>query len=208
MYFKNQRDNRKLYFISKRVVDILICIIGISLLWPVFFLIAFLIKLDGGPVLYKAKRVGAKGKIFNLYKFRTMVPDADKIGPPITASNDPRITRLGRWLRRTKVDELPQLFNVLKGEMSLVGPRPEDPTYVALYTEEQKKILNAVPGITSAASLAYRDEEKMLPQTGWESVYKEKILPRKIAIDLEYMRKSTLVSDMLLILRTFLAMLK
>ncbi len=208
MYFKNQRDNRKLYFISKRVVDILICIIGISLLWPVFFLIAFLIKLDGGPVLYKAKRVGAKGKIFNLYKFRTMVPDADKIGPPITASNDPRITRLGRWLRRTKVDELPQLFNVLKGEMSLVGPRPEDPTFVALYTEEQKKILNAVPGITSAASLAYRDEEKMLPQTGWESVYKEKILPRKIAIDLEYMRKSTLVSDMLLILRTLLAMLK
>ena len=127
---------------------------------------------------------------FRLYKFRRMVSDADKQGPGITATGDSRITRVGRFLRRTKIDELPQLINVLSGDMSLVGPRPEDPRYVTLYTPEQRRVLAVRPGITSAASLAYRHEEQLLAGADWETVYREEVLPAKLAIDLEYLCSS------------------
>jgi lipopolysaccharide/colanic/teichoic acid biosynthesis glycosyltransferase len=135
-----------------------------------------------------------------------MVLDAENSGPPITAEGDNRITFIGRILRRSKIDELPQLINVLKGEMSLVGPRPEDPRYVDQYTPDQKQILNFRPGITSAASLAYRREEQMLAGPDWETVYRTRVLPAKLEIDLAYLARRTLLSDILLILRSIASM--
>ncbi len=194
---------------GRRAIDLFGAGLGIVLLSPLWALVAVTIKLDSpGPVFYRARRVGKDGKLFRLYKFRTMVTDADKYGPAITAAGDPRITRVGRLLRRTKIDELPQLLNVLKGEMSLVGPRPEDPRYVALYTEEQREILRVRPGITSAASLTYRHEELLLQGEDWERVYQTEIMPAKLAIDLEYLRHRTLWSDLVLIAKTILSMLR
>ena len=132
--------------------------------------------------------------------------DADKQGPGITTGGDQRVTRLGAFLRRTKLDELPQLWNVLKGEMSLVGPRPEDPRYVALYTPEQRAILRVRPGITSAASLTYRHEEQVLAGPDWEEIYCTKVMPTKIAIDLAYLARRTLWTDLKLIFQTILMM--
>lgn len=163
---------------------------------------------DGGPVFYKAKRVGLHGSIFKLFKFRTMVMNADKIGAVITVQNDPRVTKIGRFLRKTKLDELPQLLNVLLGDMSLVGPRPEDPSYVALYTEDQKGILSVRPGITSAASLTYRNEEQLLAGPDWETIYKTKVMPAKLTIDLEYISHRTFLTDLKLILKTIKSMVQ
>jgi lipopolysaccharide/colanic/teichoic acid biosynthesis glycosyltransferase len=154
---------------------------------------------SAGPIFYRAQRVGKDGVLFYLYKFRSMTAGADKQGPGITAAGDSRVTRVGRFLRRTKLDELPQLINVLKGEMSLVGPRPEDPRYVALYTPEQRPVLAARPGITSAASLQYRHEEQLLSGADWETVYRQEVMPAKINIDLAYWQKRTVWSDLRLI---------
>src|SRR5690349_3953933 len=138
----------------KRLLDVVAATAGLILLLPLFIVVAIAIKLhDGGHVFYRARRVGKDGCLFHLYKFRTMVVNADRQGPAVTASGDSRITPVGRWLRRTKLDELPQLLNVLVGDMSLVGPRPEDPRYVMLYTPSQRRVLSVRPGITSAASL-------------------------------------------------------
>ncbi|MFL5803603.1 MAG: sugar transferase, partial [Roseiflexaceae bacterium] len=161
---------------------------------------------DGGPVFYCAKRVGKDGRIFRLYKFRTMVVDADRQGPAVTTSGDTRVTPIGRRLRRTMLDELPQLINVLVGDMSLVGPRPEDPRYVALYTGGQRRILSVRPGITSAASLAFRHEEQMLSGPEWESVYRNQVMPAKLGIDLDYLSGRTFWKDVRLILLTIVAM--
>ncbi len=189
-----------------RAIDILAAFIGLVVLSPLFSAIAIAIKLDSpGPVFYRAQRVGKDGRLFRLYKFRSMVADADRRGPGITATGDTRITPVGRFLRRTKLDELPQLINVLRGEMSLVGPRPEDPRYVALYTPEQRRVLAVRPGITSAASLVYRHEEQLLAGEDWETVYRTKVLPDKLAIDLAYLERRTLASDLKLILRTIAA---
>jgi lipopolysaccharide/colanic/teichoic acid biosynthesis glycosyltransferase len=168
--------------------------------------IGIAIKLDDGrPVFYRALRVGKGGAPFRLLKFRTMFVDADKRGPGITSKGDSRVTRTGRFLRRTKLDELPQLINVVKGEMSLVGPRPEDPRYVALYTPEQRQVLSVAPGITSAASLAYRHEEQLLSSDDWEILYRTQVMPAKLAIDLDYLRRRTLWTDVKLIFRTIAA---
>jgi lipopolysaccharide/colanic/teichoic acid biosynthesis glycosyltransferase len=161
---------------------------------------------DRGPIFYRANRIGKSGVTFAVYKFRTMIVDADKIGPAVTASGDSRVTPIGAFLRRTKLDELPQLLNVLSGEMSLVGPRPEDPRYVSLYTPAQRQILDFVPGITSAASLAYRHEEQMLTGDDWETVYHQKVMPEKIAIDLAYMGSANVITDLKLIFQTVFAM--
>jgi lipopolysaccharide/colanic/teichoic acid biosynthesis glycosyltransferase len=191
----------------KQIFDTTMATLGLLALAPVFVVVAVLIKLeDGGPVFYKAKRVGLRGKLFPLYKFRSMRVDADRMGPGITTSGDPRITRIGAWVRRTKVDELPQLLNVIAGDMSLVGPRPEDPRYVALYTPEQRQILQVRPGITSAASLAYRHEEQMLSGPNWQDTYINEVMPAKLAIDLEYLARRNLLTDLTLILRTIGAM--
>jgi lipopolysaccharide/colanic/teichoic acid biosynthesis glycosyltransferase len=193
----------------KHSFDVAAAAVGIILLSPLLIGIGVLIKAhDGGPLFYRATRVGKGGQRFRLYKFRTMVVDADLWGPAVTTRGDSRITPIGRWLRRTKLDELPQLLNVLLGDMSLVGPRPEDPRYVALYNLEQQQILSVRPGITSAASLAYRHEELMLSGPDWEDMYVDNLMPAKLKIDLEYLSKRTLWTDVVLILRTIAAMFR
>ncbi|RME57814.1 MAG: sugar transferase, partial [Caldilineae bacterium] len=138
-----------------------------------------------------------------LFKFRTMYVDADRIGPGVTRENDPRITPVGRLLRRTKLDELPQLFNVLKGDMSLVGPRPEDPRYVTHYTEEQRRVLTVRPGITSLASIRYRNEEQLLVGENWEEIYIRQIMPDKLFVDLRYLEHWSFSLDLRILFYTF-----
>ena len=189
-----------------RGLDVVTSGIGLLLLAPIFLVIGLVIKLTSdGPVFYRANRVGQGGRLFRLYKFRTMYLKADRIGPGITVRDDPRITPVGRFLRHTKLDEFPQLINVLRGEMSLVGPRPEDPRYVALYTSAQRQVLAVRPGITSPASLYYREEETLLSGDDWEVVYRERILPHKLAVDLAYLQQRTVWTDLALILRTIAA---
>jgi lipopolysaccharide/colanic/teichoic acid biosynthesis glycosyltransferase len=191
----------------KRLVDILASSIGLILLFPLFLMVAVAIKVhDGGPVFYRAKRIGYQGKDLLLYKLRSMVQLADINGPGITASNDTRITPIGKFLRNTKLDELPQLINVFKGEMSLVGPRPEDPRYVNKYTLEQRHILDYKPGITSAASLSYRHEESLLSGDDWETQYLTKVMPDKIAIDIDYCTTANIWQDVVLITKTVFSM--
>lgn len=192
-----------------RSLDIIASLCGLVLLGPLFLLVALLIKLDSpGPVFFRSQRVGQDGRPFRLVKFRTMVAGAARSGPGITAAGDSRVTAVGRLLRRTKLDELPQLVNVLRGEMSLVGPRPEDPRYVALYTPEQRRVLAARPGITSPASLAYRHEEQLLVGPDWETVYVQKVMPHKLQLELDYLSRRTPLTDLGLILRTLLAVLR
>lgn len=191
---------------ARRLLDVVAAAAGLVLLSPLLLALALAIKLDSpGPVFFRARRVGRHAQEFSLYKFRSMVADAEKRGPGITAAGDQRVTRVGRFLRRTKLDELPQLINVLKGEMSLVGPRPEDPRYVALYTPEQRRVLEVRPGITSAASLAFRHEEQLLAGPDWEQVYRTQVMPAKLAIDLAYLERRTLSGDLKLILQTIAA---
>jgi len=171
---------------------------------PFMGVIAWLIKReDGGPVLYNGVRVGKDGKLFRMYKFRTMVPNADRIGGPSTAGDDPRLTRIGRVLRKYKLDELPQLVNVLKGEMSLVGPRPEVLEYVRMYTPAERAILTVRPGITDWASIRYRNEGEILRGSpDPELTYMEKIRPGKIRLQLEYVRSHSLLGDLRILLAT------
>lgn len=194
---------------AKRLFDLCAAIVGLILLLPVFGAVAIAIKLDSpGSVFFRGKRVGKDGNIFYIYKFRTMVADAAQRGPGITTRTDNRITRVGRFLRRTKIDELPQLINVIKGEMSLVGPRPEDPAYVAHYTPEQRKVLTVLPGITSAASLAFRNEEQLLQGANWERIYLEEVMPRKLAIELAYLERRTWWTDLGLIVKTIFEIIR
>lgn len=193
----------------KRAFDVLASTAGLVILAPLFVVVAVAIKLDSvGPIFYRATRSGQDGEPFPLIKFRSMAADADRQGPGITAAGDRRVTRVGKFLRRTKIDELPQLFNVLKGEMSIVGPRPEDPRYVALYTDDQRQVLSVRPGLTSPASLAYRHEEALLTGDDWERVYLEQVLPAKLALDLRYVENASLGSDLGIIARTVGALLR
>jgi len=193
----------------KRLFDFLSALLGLIVLFPLFLITSLIIKLtSAGPVFHRGKRVGLNGKLFSLYKFRTMIANAADMGPGITAQNDLRTTGIGRFLRKTKIDELPQLINVLMGDMSLVGPRPEDPRYVVQYTPDQRELLKFRPGITSAATLTYRNEEQMLKGQDWETVYRTQILPAKLEIDLAYLSKRTLSSDLLLIARTIFSLFR
>ncbi|NLC59094.1 MAG: sugar transferase, partial [Armatimonadetes bacterium] len=170
---------------------------GLLLLSPLFALLALWIKRDSpGPVFHRGTRVGKNGRPFQILKFRSMVVNAAAAGPGITASGDPRVTRSGRFLRKTKLDELPQLVNVLRGEMSLVGPRPEDPRYVARYTPAQRRILSVRPGITSLASVAYRDEEALLAGGDLDQIYTQVVMPAKLEIDLAYLDQMSLWTDL------------
>jgi lipopolysaccharide/colanic/teichoic acid biosynthesis glycosyltransferase len=188
---------------AKRLFDLFWASLGLLLIWPVLLVVALLIRLkDGGPVFYRQERVGYRGKPFRIWKFRTMVVAADRRGPPLTTTGDTRITPVGRWLRRFKLDELPQLLNVLAGEMSLVGPRPEVPAYVARYTPEQRRVLELVPGITDVASLEHWDERVIAGATEPERVYLEKVLPEKLWLSQEYGRTATAWSDFLVICKT------
>jgi lipopolysaccharide/colanic/teichoic acid biosynthesis glycosyltransferase len=188
----------------KRIFDILVSVLGLVLVSPLFLLIAMLIKLDSrGPVLFRQERIGQAFRPFLIYKFRTMVQDAPKRGSLITYGNDARITRVGRILRNTKLDELPQLFNVLLGQMSFVGPRPEVPCYVELFRKDYEDILKVRPGITDLASLKYRDEAAFLGNSkNPEEEYVNHVLPDKIELAKEYLRQSSFLFDIGLIART------
>lgn len=188
---------------SSRALDIVASGIGLVLLAPLFAGIAVWIKLDSaGPVFYRARRVGKDGVEFRAFKFRSMEVGSDRAGPALTLPGDSRVTRSGRILRRTKIDELPQLLNVFRGEMALVGPRPEDPRYVETYGEEQRELLAVRPGITSPASLRYRNEEAELTGPDWETKYREVILPDKLAVDLAYLRTRSIATDLRMVART------
>lgn len=189
---------------AKRIFDLTFSLVGLFFLSPVLFVIASLIKLnDYGPIFYRGSRIGKNGQPFRIFKFRTMVVNADKIGGPSTADDDPRITRIGKKLRKYKLDELPQLLNVLNGEMSMVGPRPEVKQYVDMYTQEEKQILTVKPGITDWASLWNPDEGAILAGSpDPEKTYLEKIRPEKIRLQLKYVREQSFWSDMKIILLT------
>ncbi len=194
----------------KRFFDIVFSLIGLIIMSHLFLIIAILIKSeDKGLVFYRGVRVGRSGKPFRMFKFRTMVVNADKIGGPSTSDDDPRITKIGKFLRKYKLDELPQLINVLKGEMSFVGPRPEVPFYVNMFTEEEKKILTVKPGITDWASLWNPDEGAILAgSSDAEKTYMEKIRPKKMQLQLKYVKKHSLSIDLKIILLTLKTVLK
>jgi len=160
-------------------------------------------RQDGGPIFFRQERIGKQGETFRIWKFRTMIPGAEYAGSQLTAGGDPRITPIGARLRRLKLDELPQLFNILRGQMSFVGPRPEVPRFVNAYTEEQRQLLAFRPGLTDPASLAYRGEEAMLAAAADpERMYLEQILPAKARLSLDYARRATLLSDLRVIIGT------
>jgi lipopolysaccharide/colanic/teichoic acid biosynthesis glycosyltransferase len=193
----------------KRAVDVILSTIGAVFLIPLWLLVALAIKLDSpGPVLHRAVRVGMNGERFVLYKFRTMAADAVATGPGITRRGDPRVTRLGRMLRSLKLDETPQLINVIRGDMSLVGPRPEDPRYVLGYSPEQRRVLTVRPGLCSLATVKYRHEEAFLANSDDpENTYVHVVLPDKLRMDLEYIDHHSLPGDLGILIRSLLSIL-
>jgi lipopolysaccharide/colanic/teichoic acid biosynthesis glycosyltransferase len=194
----------------KRAFDFVSSLIGLILVSPILVTIAILIKKeDKGPVFYRGVRVGRFGKLFRIFKFRTMVVNAEKLGGPSTADDDPRITKVGKFIRKFKVDELPQLINVLKGEMSVVGPRPEVQMYVDMFAEEEKAILSVRPGITDWASIWNPDEGAILAGSpDPEKTYMEKIRPEKIRLQLKYVRERSFWNDLKIIAQTIIAIIK
>jgi len=194
--------------IAKRLFDLFLSVVGLILLLPLFIIVALWIKCDSsGPVFFRQARVGRFGRLFSIYKFRTMCADAESKGRQITVGDDPRITRSGRFLRRYKLDELPQLMNVVKGEMSLVGPRPEVPRYVELYPKHlREKVLSVPPGITDFASIEYKDENAILGNAeDPESAYIEQVMPVKLKYYERYVAERSLWVDFKLILATLRA---
>lgn len=189
----------------KRLFDIIASGAGLIILSPLFIVLAIWIKLDSkGPVFYRQIRVGKDNKDFKLFKFRSMRPNADKLGLITIGGRDPRVTRSGYYIRKYKLDEFPQLINVFNGNMSLVGPRPEVRKYVDMYTPEQMRVLSVRPGITSLASIRYRNENDILAASkDPERCYIEQVMPDKLAIDLEYVNRATLWNDIKLIFSTF-----
>ena len=188
----------------KRGFDFITSTIGFLLISPILLIIAVLIKITSkGPILFKQKRVGKNALVFNILKFRTMVVDAEKLGRQITVGNDSRITKVGIFLRKYKLDELPQLINVIKGDMSLVGPRPEVPKYVELYNENQKRVLEVRPGITDYASIEYRDENSILGNVeNPEEYYINIIMPHKIDLNMKYIENNNVFIDIAIIFKT------
>lgn len=188
----------------KRAFDLVGSLLALIALSPVLLIAAILIKLDSpGPVLYMAERIGKGGRSFKMVKFRTMIADAARLGPGITYKADPRITRVGRFLRRTHIDEWPQFFNILRGDMSFVGPRPEAPTYVERYTPQQREVLKARPGMTGLAQVLYmQTEAAMLDATTLDEVYLNEILPKKLELDLQYIQNQSFLLDLKLLIQT------
>ena len=201
---------RKTQLALKRAMDVLVSGGALLVIWPVLLVVALAIKIDDpGPVFYRQVRVGRGGKTFRIFKFRTMVVDADKKGLAITVGRDNRITRVGALLRKTKLDELAQLINVFVGEMSFVGPRPEVQKYVDLYTPYQRQVLLVRPGITDYASIAYRNENDMLAGAeDPERMYIDVIMPDKIELNMKYLREISPLADIRLIFGTIAAVAK
>lgn len=187
----------------KRLFDLVLSICGILFLLPFFIIVSILIKLDShGDIIFKQTRVTKDGREFKIFKFRTMRPDTEKQGQ-ITVGADKRITSIGKFLRKTKLDELPQLFNIVMGDMSFVGPRPEVPKYVAMYTQEQMEILKVRAGITDYASIYFSNESEILgEQKEPEKFYIEKIMPYKIKLNKKYIKEAGLLTDIKIIFLT------
>jgi lipopolysaccharide/colanic/teichoic acid biosynthesis glycosyltransferase len=188
----------------KRAFDLLAAAAGLLLVAPVLFAAAIAVRATSpGPVFFRQERIGRGGRPFFIYKFRTMVSDAPRLGGPITFGNDPRITPVGKFLRKTKLDELPQLFNVLAGHMSLVGPRPEVPRYVEMFREDYNVILQVRPGVTDLASIKYRDESAVLGKAADpEQEYIRVVLPEKIRLAKEYVASRSLRLDLMILFGT------
>ncbi len=200
---------RRFSLLLKRVFDILAAAVILLLLSPILIFLALAVRIDSpGPVFYRQTRVGRYGKNFKILKFRTMVKNADKIGPALTMGQDPRITRVGGFIRRCRMDEFPQLFNVLGGSMSLVGPRPEVRKYVDAYTPEYLATLLIRPGVTAPSSIAFKDEGKILKTGGDpDRIYIEQILPPKMRLNLQYMEHISVLNDIRVMIRTVAAVL-
>ena len=193
----------------KRFFDIIFSLFGLIIVSPLLGLIAIIIKMDSkGPVFYRGERVGRFGKTFKIWKFRTMVENAEKIGSIHASSNDPRITKIGKFLRKYKLDELPQLINILKGEMSFVGPRPQVKYYVDLYNEEEKISLIVRPGMTDYASIRYINQEDLVDEENVDKSYQEKIEPEKNQLRVKYAKNNSLLIDAKIIFQTILAIVK
>jgi lipopolysaccharide/colanic/teichoic acid biosynthesis glycosyltransferase len=189
----------------KTLFDIFFSFVGLVLLSPLLLIVAFLVKLSSpGPVFFRGERVGKNGKIFKIYKFRSMIVSAEEMGGSSTAADDPRLTKIGSFLKKFQLDELPQLINVLKGEMSLVGPRPEVPFYVDMMTEKEKNVILSVrPGMTDLASLwDFHEGEVLKGSSDPEKTYMEKIRPEKIRLQIEYVKKHSFWLDLKIILKT------
>ncbi len=187
-----------------RIFDFIFSFFGLVVLFPVFILLAIWIKFDSnGPIFYSQSRVGFKGKEFRLFKFRSMRPDSDKLGLLTVGGRDPRVTNSGYFIRKFKLDELPQLLNVLVGQMSFVGPRPEVKKYVDLYTQEQLKVLNVRPGITDEASIAYKNENELLSKSSNpELTYIVEIMPAKLELNKAFINSPTIVNYFRIIFKT------
>ena len=197
-------EARPVQGVLKRAMDLVVGSAALVVFSPAIALTALRIKReDGGPVFYRAPRVGKDGRPFRMFKFRTMVVNADRIGGPSTAADDPRLTRVGHSIRKYKLDEIPQLINVVLGEMSLVGPRPEIQHYVDMYSPEERRLLSVRPGITDWASIRYRNEgEILLGASDPEAAYMEKIRPGKIRLGLEYVQRQSLLTDIKILAQT------
>lgn len=195
---------KKFHLFWKRLFDIIASFIGIIIMSIFMIIISVMIKASSkGPVFFKQLRVGKNGKKFKILKFRTMIPDAEKKGMQITVGDDVRITKVGKFLRKTKLDEFPQLFNVLKGDMSLVGPRPEVEKFVSYYDDYQKNVLKIKPGITDFASIKYRNESEVLGESSDPmKTYIEDIMPVKLEINLEYIENFSFFKDIGIIFKT------
>jgi len=194
----------------KRLFDLFFSLIGVIVLSPLLLIIAILIKISSpGPVFYRGLRAGKNFKPFKIFKFRTMKAEAEKLGGPSTAGDDPRLTRIGKFLKKWKIDELPQLLNVIKGEISLVGPRPEVLEYAKLYQGEEKIVYTIKPGITDFASLWDVHEEEILKGSpDPEKTYLEKIRPEKVKLQMKYVKETSLYTDIKIIWRTLLKLIK
>ena len=199
---------KKLYFVTKRMFDIIGSFLLLIILSPVFLILAIMIKIDSkGPVFYRQERITKYGKKFRIFKFRTMICDADKKGSLVTTNKDDRITKVGKKIRNSRLDEIPQLINILKGEMSFVGTRPEVEKYVNEYSDEMLATLLMSAGVTSLASINFRDEAKIMDKylkkdKDVDSVYVKKILPKKMEYNLQYLKKCSIIEDIKLCIKT------
>ena len=195
---------------GKRAFDFVVSLVALILLVPVLAIIALAVKVDSpGPVFYRQLRVRRGGQLFRLLKFRTMVVDADRLAPNVSATGDPRVTRVGRFLRRSYLDELPQLVNVLRGDMSLVGPRPETPEFVELYTPEERRVLRVRPGLIGPSTLAFMDEAELLAEAADPvSYYRSTVLHDRVRADLGYLTRRSLAYDIRLLVVQALAILR
>jgi lipopolysaccharide/colanic/teichoic acid biosynthesis glycosyltransferase len=204
----SQRRARSLDSLLRRLFNVTSSLVGLIVISPVLAVVAVAVKADSaGPVFYRQRRVGRGGVPFDILKFRSMRVDAEAVGGQLTVGADPRVTNVGRVIRAWKLDELPQLINVVKGDMDLVGPRPEVPRYVALYDEEQRGVLSVRPGITDPASVEFRSESDLMAgHPDPERLYVDEIMPRKLAINLEYLRTRSLASDIGVIFSTIAAL--